>query len=422
MNLDVKDVLLNFHKIRGKKILLCVSGSISAYKILNLAHFLKKCGAEIRVVMSDSAQKFVTKLSFSALIHSDILDDESEVWGKNSDFFALPNHINYAIWADVALIAPATANTIAKIAFGIADNAFCATVLALPKNTPKILAPAMNTNMLQNPATQRNLLMLRENFEILPPKIGILACETHGEGALCDENDMIFGIFACFCRLDPKITAHKKIIISGGGSAERIDPAREISNNSSGLQASTMALCAHFMGFEVDFISSKFPLALPKNIKQIFVKSAQDFHKDIKNALDPKKQNFLFMAAAIADFTPEHPKNYKIKKENLSNLNINFVKTADILREISGENIVKIGFKAEFDEKIGHENAKKMLVEKNCDFVCLNVLNDASGIGFGGRENEIFLLEKGQNFVKLLKNDKINISFEILRRVFEKFR
>lgn len=385
--------------LKNKKILIGVSSSIAIYKVLDLISMLKKIGAEIRVVMSEEAKKFVTPLSFEALTHSKVLHSESEDW--NSDC----NHIGYAQWADVFLIAPATANTIAKISYGIADNLLLSTILA--SKAPKLIAPAMNTQMLQAPQTQENLQKIKNlGFEIIKTRECLLACNTFGDGALAQTQEILFCLIK---KLSPQTYQNKKVIITGGGSKEQIDLVRCISNHSSGLQASALALAFYFLGAEVIFISSVFPEVLPQDIKTIEVQSAKDYFDSITNNLT-NSPTYLIMAAAIADFIPKNPQNTKIKKQNLKELNITLEANIDILQALTQKNLIKIGFKAEFDKENALDYASSMLEKKGCSCVCLNILSNHNA--FGSKENEMILISKTTK-KHLPLASKLQISFEI---------
>lgn len=392
-------IFSNKNLLKDKKILIGVSSSIAIYKILDLVSMLKKLGAQTRVVMSEEAKKFVTPLSFEALAHSKVLHSESEDW--NSDC----NHIGYAKWADIFLIAPATANTIAKICYGIADNLLLSTILA--SKAPKLIAPAMNTQMLQAPQTQENLQKIKNlGFEIIKTRECLLACDTFGDGALAQTQEILFCLIK---KLSPQTYQNKKVIITGGGSEEKIDLVRCISNHSSGLQASALAMVFYFLGAEVIFISSKFPETLPQDIKTIKVQSAQEYFDAITNNLT-SLPTYLIMAAAIADFIPKNPQNIKIKKQDFKELDIKLEANIDILQSLSQKNLIKIGFKAEFDKTNALDYATSMLEKKDCSCVCLNILSNHNA--FGSNENEMILLSK-ETKKHIPLTSKLQIAFEI---------
>lgn len=402
--------------LKNKHILLIITGSIAAYKTLELTSKLKKMGACVRVVMSEEAKKFIAPLSFEALAHSQVLYSQTENWVKNennpSDISC--NHISYASWADIAIVAPATANTLAKIASGICDNLALSTLLAC--KAPKLLAPAMNTAMLEAPQTQSNLIKLNElGFEIVPPRTTLLACDTYGNGAMAEVDEIVF----CLSRslLQQNFWQGKKVIVTGGGSIENIDRVRAISNHSSGLQASYLALSLYLLGAKVCFISSKFPIVLPSRIECIKAHNGASFLQAIQTKLTPD-ETLLFMAAAISDYMPQNPIDGKLKKEQIGeNYEIKCQKTLDILSNLSAKNLIKIGFKAECDKNTAISAAKKMLENskdggKGCIAVCLNIIDEHNQ--FGGIENEITLISK-ESIHRLNRASKFELSFEIAR-------
>lgn len=386
---------------KNKNILICISGSIAIYKVLDLISILKKAQANIKIVMSEESKKFITPLCFEAIAHTPVLHEQSENWCNDC------NHIGYAKWADLILIAPATANTIAKIANGIADNILLSTILA--SSAPKIIAPAMNTQMLLAATTQENLKKLKElGFEIIPTRKTLLACDTIGDGALAQIQEILFVLARAF--MQNAFWHDKKVIITGGGSKENIDSVRCLSNHSSGLQASALAEALFILGARVTFISSVFPTFLPEGIVTIPVQSGEDYLKAITSNIISKEENYLFMAAAIADFKPKNPKQEKIKKQNQDNLIIECIPNHDILKNLNFPNLIKIGFKAETDSDNAINYAKAMLENKQCLCVCLNILSQHNT--FGSQNNQMVLLSKNnQHFLAL--DSKINIAFEI---------
>lgn len=372
-----------------KNILILVSGSIAVYKMLDCISQLAKYGAYIRVVMSEESCAFVTPLSFEALSHNIVLHDDNQFWYGTQETSA--NHISYAKWADIVLVAPATANTIAKIACGIADNVLLSTLLA--SCAPKLLAPAMNTAMLNASQTKQNLAILESmGYEIIPPRSSVLVCGDEGNGALAQVEEIIF-------MLGRRLMKHtfwykRNVIISGGGSKENIDSVRYISNRSSGKQASYIALALYMLGAEVTLISSAFPFTLPLGIKCMNVESVSEFNEAIHRALDALDsvniKPIVFMAAALADYAPK-PQIGKLKKEHIGeSLSLQCYKTNDVLESISSQIAYKVGFKAEVDEAHALQYATNMLQQKKCDMVCLNVINEQNP--FGNDTNEMKLI------------------------------
>ena len=447
-----------------KNILLCVSASIAACKALELASALKKLGARVAVVMSEEAKKFIAPLSFEALTHCKVLHQDSEDWAhwqvesksvesksadswgaesifaesrgaKNAkstsaDFASLLdssakpsapracNHIAYAQWADICILCPASANTIAKLAAGIADTLVLQALLAT--RAPLLIAPAMNTQMLLAPQTRQNLASLASfGARIIAPRSALLACDTRGLGALADTQEILYQI-AKVARLDSAWQG-KEVCITGGGASERIDSVRAITNHSSGLQASCLAIALYTLGARVTLISSAFPLKLPNAVRQIRVQTnaeyknalesiAQKYRENLENRGGSEKADFenvdfenmdsrapkssqkiiLFMTAALVDFAPLNPQANKIKKASLDsksrleskawlnfgkaesknvtestapNLTLQLKINDDILSSLDSSIFVKIGFKAEDDTKEAIINAQKMLLD-----------------------------------------------------------
>lgn len=348
--------------LKDKKILIFVSGSIAIYKILMLIRALRKEGALVRIVATQSALKFITPLSFETLSNTPLLHDSNECWASTPHTDSIntleshiqrdsnppQNHIGYAKWADIALFAPLTANSLNKLANGIADNIYLATALALP-NIPKLLAPSANTLMLENPITQKNIEILKNSgYEIINPALGMLACGDVGNGAMADIETMLFALRKA--NFNNPYWRDKYVIVTGGGSIEEIDSVRCISNHSSGMQASSLALALYYLGAKVIFISSKSPIILPPSIKHIQVKSSKDYENALNHTIESIDENekiYLFMAAAISDYIP-HKREGKLKKKDLGDtMTLELHENKDILATLKAKNLVKIGFKAE---------------------------------------------------------------------------
>lgn len=404
----------NMDLLADKKILLLLSGSIAVYKSIELANMLKKLGACVRVVMSEEAKKFVSPLSFEAILHTKVLHTQSEDWAsEKGEMTAGCNHISYASWADIAIIAPATANTIAKIASGVSDNLVLSTLLAC--NKPKIIAPAMNTQMFQATQIQDALTRLKDlGFEIIEPRVSTLACDTYGKGAMEEVLEIVFRILRGV--REELFWKDKNVIITGGGSVENIDSVRYISNHSSGLQASYLAIALYVLGARVSFVSSVFPIDLPASIEQIKVKTANSYLEAINSKIPSNGRAFLFMAAAISDYSPSNPSDSKLKKDKIGDVwNIECQKNPDILKEINSPYLFKIGFKAECEEQSAIHMAKKLLDPineggKGCEVVCLNVIGQCNP--FGSEENEMMFFSKNTTYHTGFKS-KLKIGFEI---------
>jgi len=409
--------------LRDKKILLGVSGSIAIYKSLELVRDFIKAGAQVKVVMTPAAKKFITPLTFETLSSHQVLDDTNESWANEH------NHIQAAQWADIMVIAPASANTIAKLANAIADNILLQCALAF--SGMKILAPSANTNMLENPITQANLKMLGiANYTILETQTKELACKTVGDGAMAEPLDIFYQTAREL--LKDAYWADRRVIVTGGGTREKIDEVRYISNFSSGKMASALATALYLKGADVNLIATAFDNELPKNMHKIDVESSQEMQEYLVDSIriakkgklskasiitdEPihliQKTPFLFMAAAVSDYVPAFPQEGKLKKESLGDTwELTLKKNMDILTSIDKDGIKVIGFKAEMDAQNAKANATAMLEKKGLDAVCLNILQDASS--FGTDTNEIEYITKQSNIL-LLQSDKLSLSFRII--------
>ena len=399
------------HIFTHKKILICISGSIAVYKMLDCISQLYKYGAQIKVIMSAEAVKFVNPLSFEALSRNIVLSEANQTWASES--IEGVNHIAYAKWADIVLIAPATANSIAKIACGIADSAMLGAILAT--SAPKILAPAMNTAMLNAPQTQRNLATLASmGYEIIPTRVSLLACGEQNDGALAEIDEMIFYLARVLTKISTKSTfwQDREVIVSGGGSKESIDCVRYLSNHSSGKQASALSLALFMLGAKVTFISSATPIKLPLDIQCVSAQDGASFDTAIHTTLEAfkaQKKPVLFMAAALADYAPKKQEG-KLKKEHIGEeLILHCHKTKDVLAHIDAHTIYKVGFKAEIDDIHALEYATHMLHSKQCQMVCLNVINEQNP--FGGENNAFKLItHKG---IEKISGSKFEVALHI---------
>lgn len=386
--------------LTGKKFLLCVSGGIAAYKALELLRLLKKRGAEIKVVMSSNAQNFIAPLSFETLSGFPVLLDGKEDWSRGVD------HISYATWADVCILAPATINSLCKFAYGITDNVMLSTMIA--SSAPIYIAPSANTQMYLSPQAQNAIERLKQmGHFIIEPREDLLACGTYGIGAMQEVEEIAYVLIREV--LKHHFYQGKKVIVSGGGSYEAIDEVRCITNHSSGIQASSFALALFLLGAEVIFVSSQKPIFLPKGILHLQAKSTEDFFKAIKNHIEGAE--YYFGIAALSDFAPVQKREGKIKKKE--GLKVEFKENLDILQSLQG--IKKIGFKAEKDAKNAEFYAQKMLQEKQCECVCLNVLEESND--FGKDQNRITLFCKDGRKFEFDLQDKFQLSLEILRQI-----
>lgn len=409
--------------LQGKKILLGVTGSIAIYKSLELVRLLTKAGADVRVVMSEAAKKFITPLTFETLSSNKVLDEQSESWSSSH------NHIKTTEWADLFVIAPCSANTIAKLANAIADNMLLQCALAYPHK--KIIAPSANTNMLSNPITQGNLKMLAiANYEVIQTQTKELACKTVGDGAMAEPIEIFWHIAREL--LKEEFWEHRRVVVTGGGTVEKIDDVRYISNFSSGKMASALATALFCKGADVNLIATRFDTDLPKSMHKIDVASSEemlDFVTDsVRIAKKGKlskpslitdkpieliqKEPYLFMAAAVSDYVPAYAQEGKLKKEMLgSSWSLELKQNVDILKSIDKEGIKVVGFKAEMDAGKAKENAASLLTNKGVDAVCLNILSDDKS--FGTDDNEIEFITKNGS-AKLPRAGKLSLSFKIL--------
>ena len=397
--------------LKDKKILIGVTGSIAIYKTLDLIRLFIKSSAVVRVLMSESAKKFINPITFEAISQNKVLDENSENWDKNSDY----NHIDIAKWADILVIAPASANTINKISCGIADNLLLQTVLACKKKI--IIAPAANTNMIENLITIQSINNLKNlGFEVLQTQTKELICKDVGNGAMLEPID----IFQITCRelLKTSYWENRRVVLSGGGTVEKIDDVRYISNFSSGKMASNLATALYYLGADVSLVITRGYENIPKDIDLQIVDSSQTMFLALQDklALKSLKKSFLFMVAAISDYIPKENFKGKLKKEQLGETwSLKLSKNIDILATLNKSEIYAIGFKAEMDKKEAKTNAQNMLKNKNLDAVCLNILDENNS--FGSQNNNIELILKDRSFD--FSGDKLDISLEILNR-FEK--
>jgi len=409
--------------LKNKNILLGVTGSIAVYKSLDLVRYFVKAGANVKVVMSEASKKFITPLSFETLTSNKILDDTNESWTNDH------NHIKIGQWADLFVIAPATANSIAKLANAIADNILLQTALAYPNI--KLLAPSANTNMLKHPITQANLKMLAiANYTILDTQTKELACKTTGDGAMAEPIDIFWA--SCKELLKDEFWQDRMVIVTGGGTIEKIDEVRYISNFSSGKMASALATSLYCRGADVNLIATRFDNNLPKDMHKIDVEDSAEMLEYLTDSIRIAKKGklskpnltheehihliqkkpYLFMAAAVSDYTPEFIQSGKLKKETLGDkFELSLKKNVDILSSINKDGIITVGFKAEMDKENATTNARNMLKNKNLDAVCLNVLKNASS--FGSDINTIEFISKDIK-VSTATTDKLSVAFEII--------
>ncbi|MBX7490581.1 bifunctional phosphopantothenoylcysteine decarboxylase/phosphopantothenate--cysteine ligase CoaBC [Helicobacter turcicus] len=400
--------------LEDKKIALGVCGSVAIYKSLELIRILQKLGATVRVVMSKGACDFVQPLLFETLSHHNVLTQNTQSWGETPC-----NHIELATWADLFIIAPCTANTINKIAYGIADNILLESFLAFDKL--KLIAPAANTKMLENPATTESLKILQtREIVLITPQCKELACQTIGNGALAEPLEMSFAIVRAFYK-NP-FWKQCCVCISGGSSRENIDAVRFLSNYSSGKMGASIALAAYFLGAKVEFISSQFPFILPLKVKVKKVESTQDYLQAIQKwqNTESKMQNldskdtksFLFMSAAISDYIPKNRATQKLKKQEIGEKwNLLLIENQDILATIVKRQKT-IGFKLESQNGTSH--AKKALKQKGLDAICLNTITPNHN-PLNAEDNQLLWITDA-SIKDLGLCDKLSLAFKILEQ------
>jgi phosphopantothenoylcysteine decarboxylase/phosphopantothenate--cysteine ligase len=398
--------------LKNKKILLGVTGGISAYKMCTVVRLMKKAGANVRVLMTQSATQFVTPLTFSTLSQEEVL---TSLWPESTraSTHAGVEHIKLGLWANAMLIAPATANMIAKIAHGIADDVISSTVLAL--RCPLLIAPAMDVDMYLNEATQKNLSILRERgHHILLPAEGWLASGLVGPGRL-PEPDAIMAFVESIIEKTPLDFKEKKILVTAGPTYEPIDPVRFIGNRSSGKMGFAIANAAAQRGADVTLISGPVALGTPKNVSRIDVETAEQMLNAVtKHA---KKCDAIIMSAAVADYAPKKPASNKIKKnESTQGLTLELQPTLDILHGLGAKKngTVLVGFALETQDEM--KNAKEKLRKKNLDFIVLNSTRD-EGSAFGSDTNVVTIISKNGKTEKLSRMPKFDVAVELLNRV-----
>jgi len=408
--------------LNGKSVLLGITGSISAYKACDLARLFVKAGAQVHVVMTPSAERFVSALTFEALTRNPVLTEKSESW--SSDL----NHIELGKKCDAFIIAPASANTLNKLSKGIADNILTQTALAYAG--PMLVAPAANTQMLKNHYTVGSLKMLGVNdYTIIEPQEKLLACGDVGSGALAEPSEIFFETAKALLKED--FWEDRRIVVTGGGTREKIDEVRYLSNFSSGKMAKSLCLSLYLKGADVCYLTTMGNEGLPQSIYTIDVDDTEELldytqdairvakkgkmSKPSMNSSDRhliQKEPYLFMVAAVSDFTPKFPQEGKLKKSMIGeSWNIELKQTPDILSNLDKMDIKTIAFKAEMDEINGLDSAKKLLEKKRVDAVCYNLLSNSES--FGTSDNEITFITKEKQ-TALGKADKLTLSSNIL--------
>ena len=397
------------NKLNNKKVLLIICGGIAAYKSLELIRILRKNNNKIKTVLTKSGKEFVTPLSITSLsnekVYTDIFDykNESEI-----------DHISLSRWADVILIAPATANTISKISNGLADD--LASTLVLASNKKIFIAPAMNVRMWEHKTNKENIKRLNEfGYRFIGPEIGDMACGEYGEGKMSEPEKIFDSLDKYFKNIEDN--KRKKVLVTAGPTRENIDPVRFISNYSSGKQGYEIARAFSENGFETTLITGPTNLKIPENVRCIEVISGdQMLNETIKNL----PVDIAIFTAAVSDFKIKSYSDNKIKKTE--NLELSLEKNIDILSYVSKHNSLRpkivIGFSAETNDL--EINSLKKLNSKNCDWI---VANDVSkkDIGFNADDNEVSIFYKNKSSEKISKMNKSLIANELVKRVSQEF-
>jgi len=395
--------------LSGKKILLGISGGIAAYKTPNLVRSFIKQGAEVKVVMTDSAKEFVTPLSLSTVSNNPVFssfksDEDDGMWN---------NHVELGLWCDIMLICPATANTLFKMANGNCDNLLIAVYLSCKSDV--FFAPAMDLDMYKHNSTKESVKKLQSFGNILiPPAVGELASGLSGEGRLPEPEEVVEFIHNHYSANLPLYG--KKVLISAGPTVEQLDPVRFISNHSSGKMGYSLAETALSLGGDVTLVSGPTnQIISSKKIHLINVKTGNEMYSNVLDNYEDA--DIVIMAAAVSDYKPKEFSQKKIKKDN-KEINIKFEKTTDILNELGKhkKNQFLVGFALENDNEI--INAKTKLKNKNLDLIVLNSLND-KGAGFGYDTNKVSLINKSDEIVTFDLKEKSMVALDIFNYIIK---
>ena len=387
---------------QDKRVLLGVSGSIAAYKAVDLASKLTQAGAAVDVLMTYSATHFITPLSFRSITHRPVLVDLFDINSPQAI-----EHVALAKSADVLVVAPATAHLIAKLALGLADDPI--SVIALATNAPLVLAPAMDANMWQHPAVQRNVQTLTQRGAVIVgPGQGRLASGLVGWGRVAETPELMG-------RIAQTLGAHgdlsgRAIVVSAGGTQEPIDPVRVITNRSSGKMGYAIAEAARDRGADVILIKAPTALDDPPGVRVVPVETAEEMRQAVQDAA--RSADALVMAAAVADYRPAAPSSHKMKKEAASELAIDLERTTDIIASVPS-GIVKAAFAAESDDLLG--NARAKLRSKGADLVVANDITIPNA-GFGSDTNKVWLLDENSE-LELPLMPKYDVAMAILDRI-----
>jgi phosphopantothenoylcysteine decarboxylase/phosphopantothenate--cysteine ligase len=394
--------------LRNKKILLGVCGSIAAYKSAVLIREFIKEGAEVKVVMTDAASSFISPLTLSTLsknpVFTEFVKNEQGEWN---------NHVELGLWADLMVVAPASANTIGKFANGICDNLLCAVYLSA--KCPVFIAPAMDLDMFVHPSTKQNLSrLLSFGNNIIDAETGELASGLEGKGRMAEPANIVEAIRKYFASKGK--FSGKKILITAGPTQEPIDPVRYISNHSTGKMGYQLAEAAAAMGADVTLISGPSALEKPSGVNFIKISSAKEMFLEVEKKFN--ESDIVILSAAVADYTPVTVADKKIKKKE-TEFSIDLTKTIDIAKEtgkMKRDGQITVGFALETDNEL--ENAKGKLSSKNLDLIVLNSLNDL-GAGFGHDTNKITILDKDNKIENFGLKSKKEVAIDILETIYK---
>lgn len=390
--------------LQGKKIVLGVTGGIAVYKAVDLVSRLRKAGCEVRAVMTEHAQQFVTPLTFKEISGNAVA---TSMWNANQEFNV--EHIALANWADAFLVAPATANILAKMACGIADDLLSTTLLAA--QAPIVVCPAMNTGMYQNPATQENIAKLQERgVTVMPPAVGHLACGTSGPGRLPEPQQIVEFMSAFFAGREGDLRG-LRVLVTAAGTREPIDPVRYVGNRSSGKMGYAVAQMAAERGADVLLISGPSALAAPPNVRVVNVETTNEMLEACLAAYGDV--DIVIKAAAVADYRPRDVADQKIKKKTDDALTVVMDKNPDILKTLGAkkEQQVLVGFAAETQNLLA--NAREKVVKKNLDMIVANDVT-AAGAGFNSDTNIVKFLFANGDVRELEQMPKVDVANRIL--------
>lgn len=387
--------------LKDRRILLGITGSIAAYKGVELARLLIKAGAKVRVIMSEEAKRFVAPLTFEAITGHAVLHSQSESWASDA------NHIHIHRWAELFCIAPATANTLNKLSHGIADTLLLQTALASPH--PLVLAPAANTQMIEHPSTQVSLKLLAQRGAcIVEPIEKLLACQVQGKGAMAEPESIFWHIVRTFYKKEDYANRH--LLITGGGTKEDIDPVRCLGNHSSGKMAEALALAGFLLGANTTLITSAPPHRANLPIARFSYTDTASLKRTLAKQIP--FHDTLFMAAAVSDYLPKETFENKAKKKTLgASWDLTLVQNEDVLLDAAKTGIRCIGFKAETDAQHALSHAEEMLRTKGLQGVCLNILGEETT--FGGENTVMHLITPQENLL-LPPLGKLQAAFRIL--------